>query len=329
MTYTLGFTGDVMFGRIVDERQRNRPVTAVWGDLLERFEELDGLFVNLECCLSTRGRPWRRTNRPFHFRANPDWAVPALRQAGVDWANLANNHLLDFEEPALLDTLNVLDEGGIRRSGAGRDRREARAPATVDVGELTVGFVSLTDNTPEYAAGPDSPGVAHLDLDPEDRDDLAVARTMLDRARESDPDLLVASLHWGPNKVTTPFESHERWGRWLLSEGVDVVHGHSAHVFKAVENRDEGLLLYDCGDFVDDYVIDDELRNDRSFLFELTVDDAGTPTELRLVPVEIEGGAVHRATGDVARWCRETMVERSQGYGTRYERDGELLVVTV
>lgn len=152
---------------------------------------------------------------------------------------------------------------------------------------------------------------------------------MLDRARETDPDLLVASLHWGPNMVEEPFESHERWGRWLLSEGVDVVHGHSAHVFQAVEVADDGLLLYDCGDFVDDYAIDDELRNDWSFLFELTVENDGTPTELRLVPVEIRDCAVHRASGGVAKWCRETMVERSRGYETSYQRDGDSLVVAL
>ncbi|SFR86199.1 poly-gamma-glutamate synthesis protein (capsule biosynthesis protein) [Halomicrobium zhouii] len=327
MAQTLGFTGDVMLGRNVDERQRNRPVTAVWGDVLERLRGLDGLFVNLECCLSTRGRPWRRTHRPFHFRADPAWAVPALRQADVDWANLANNHLLDFQEEALLDTLGALDEGDIAHSGAGRNERDARAPAVVDVGEVTVAFVSLTDNTPEYAAGPESPGVARLELDVDDEANRAVARSMLDRAREYDPDLLVASLHWGPNMVEEPFESHVRWGRWLLSEGVDVVHGHSAHVFEAVEARDDGLLLYDCGDFVDDYRVDEELRNDRSFLFELTVDDRATPVRLRLVPVEIRGCQVHLATGDAARWCRETMHERSRGYDTEFEREGESLAV--
>lgn len=176
MPYTLGFTGDVMFGRLVDEHQRDRPVTAVWGDLLERLQGLDGLFVNLECCLSTRGQPWRRTNRPFHFRANPEWAVPALTEAGVDWTTLANNHLLDFEKRALLATLDVLDEAGIARSGAGQDDAEARTPAVVAVGDLRVAFLSLTDNTPEYAAGERCPGVAHLELDPDDDTDRRIAR---------------------------------------------------------------------------------------------------------------------------------------------------------
>lgn len=146
MPHRFGLTGDVMLGRKVDERQQRRPVTAVWGNVLDRLRGLDGLVVNLECCLSTGGQPWRRTHRPFHFRADPDWAVPALRRAGVDCCALANNHVLDFEEAALRDTLDHLDDAGIARAGAGRTRDEALEPALVPVDGLDVGVVSFTDN---------------------------------------------------------------------------------------------------------------------------------------------------------------------------------------
>jgi poly-gamma-glutamate synthesis protein (capsule biosynthesis protein) len=327
MTYTLGFTGDVMLGRLVDERQRSRAVDTVWDGVLSRLRGLDALCINLECALSTRGRPWRRTHRPFHFRADPEWAISALTAAGVDWATLANNHLLDFEEPALIDTLEALSAADIAHSGAGRTERAAWAPATVTVGDLRVAFCSLTDNTPEYAAGPDSPGVARTSLDLDDPTERHKLATAVDDALATDPDLLVASLHWGPNMTTEVFDRHVRVGHWLLDRGVDVVHGHSAHVFKAVEVADEGLLIYDCGDFVDDYAVEEGLRNDRSFLFELTVSDDGTPRRLRLVPVEIRNCAVHLADGQVTQWCRETMRTRSQGFDTVFERDGDSLVV--
>jgi len=327
MTHTLGFTGDVMLGRIVDERQRTRAVDAVWGDTLSRLCELDALFVNLECALSTRGQRWQRTHRPFHFRADPEWAIPALTAAGVDWATLSNNHLLDFEETALLDTLDSLSAADIAHSGAGRDERTAWQPATVTVGDCTVAFVSATDNTPEYAAGPSSPGVAHTTLNFDDPTERRKLETAVDDALATDPDLLVASLHWGPNMTTEVFDRHREVGHWLLDRGVDVVHGHSSHVFKGVETTDDGLLMYDCGDFVDDYAVDDALRNDRSFLFELTVSESGTPQELRLVPVEIRYCAVHLADGPVADWCHEAMRQRSRAFDTEFERDGDALVV--
>jgi poly-gamma-glutamate synthesis protein (capsule biosynthesis protein) len=126
--------------------------------------------------------------------------------------------------------------------------------------------------------------------------------------------------------VERPSRAEERFARWLVDEGVDVVHGHSAHVFNGVAARDGSTLLYDTGDFVDDYAVDATLRNDRSFLFVVTVED-GVPRELRLVPVRISDCAVHEATGGDARWCRRTMRARSERYGTTFRRVGDALVV--
>jgi len=324
MSPTLGFTGDVMLGRNVDRQRRGEPPERVWGSALPRFRDLDGLFVNLECALSTRGSQWTRTHRPFHFRADPDWAVPALETAGVDWAALANNHLLDYEAVALLDTIEHLDGADIAHAGAGRDVATASQPSIVEVGGLRVGLCSFTDNTPEYAAGPDRPGVARIEMDLAE-DERALVRDVLETIRAGQPDLVVASLHWGPNMTAYPAEQYRRFGRWLLEEGVDLVHGHSAHVFQGVERRENGLVLHDCGDFVDDYAVDRELRNDRSFLFEVDVTPAGDLERLRLRSVEIADCAVNTVAGEPSAWWRETMRERSGPFGTAeaFERAGD------
>lgn len=364
MTRRIGFTGDVMLGRLVDDRQRRRSVDAVWGTALERLRGLDALVINLECVLSARGREWRRTRRPFHFRSDPDWAVPALERAGVDVCALANNHVLDYEEVALRDTLERLDEAGIEHAGAGETIDEALEPAVLRVSaddgagdgadssahELEVAVVSLTDNTPEYAADEASSGTARITIDESRRDssdrtqsddDIDAktkrrVRDALERARETEPDLLVASLHWGPNMVTEPPDSFRRFGRWLVEEGVDVVHGHSAHVFQGIEVHDGCPIIYDAGDFVDDYAVDDELRNDRSFLFALSVasveaadGETWRPTELRLHPTEIDGCAVHEASPDAAEWSRDRMRALSAPFGTDFDRDGEALVLSL
>ena len=328
MASQIGFTGDVMFGRLVNSRQQRRPVEAVWGDLLDRLRSLDGLFINLECCLSTRGTPWKRTHRPFHFRADPDWAIPALERAGVDCCALANNHVLDFEVPALCETLDALDDAGIARAGAGRTLEEALEPALVSVGNLEIAFVSFTDNTPEYAADVDSPGTAHIEIDVEDDRTRARVTETLERTRsgERDPDLVVASLHWGPNMVERPPDSFRAFGRWLVERGVDVIHGHSAHVFQGLEVIDGTPICYDTGDFVDDYVVDRDLRNDRSFLFELSVTTDGVPTELRLVPIEIQDCTVREASRPALEWSHGRMRTLSQEFGTTFEREGDELV---
>ncbi|SEW15917.1 CapA family protein [Natrinema salifodinae] len=339
MPLRIGFTGDVMLGRLVDDRQRRRSVDAVWGNVLERLRAIDGLVINLECCLSTRGREWRRTHRPFHFRADPDWAVPALERAGVDVCALANNHVLDYEEVALRDTLMSLDEADIARTGAGETIDEALDPAVRTIGgpdepiELDLAVVSFTDNTPEYAADENAPGTARIEIDIDDAETRRRVREALRRARETNPDLVVASLHWGPNMVTEPPESFRAFGRWLVDEGVDVVHGHSAHVFQGIEVHDGRPIVYDAGDFVDDYAVDDALHNDRSFLFVLAVTPDGDGgcrlRELRLHPTEIDGYAVHEAGPAAAAWSRERMRELSEPFGTEFERSGAGLVLSL
>lgn len=327
MTTRIGFTGDVMLGRGVDRRQRTggRAPVDVWGDVIGDLTALDAFVINLECCLSTRGERWTRTHRPFHFRAHPDWASTALSRAGVDCCALANNHLLDFEEVALGDTLDTLDETGIGRTGAGRTLDEALEPAVLEVDGLRVAVVSLTDNTPEFAADESSPGTAYVAPDPDTDRTRRLVDDALRRANARNPDLVVASVHLGPNMVAFPADEHVEFAHFLADEGVDVVHGHSAHVFQGIEQYDDALILHDTGDFVDDYVVDESLRNDRSFLYELVVEDTH-PVELRLHPILIRERHVAKPDGDQSWWL-ETLRHRSEPFGTddAFTWDGETI----
>ncbi|WP_284009938.1 CapA family protein [Haloarcula pelagica] len=316
----IGFVGDTMLGRNVDATWDGRDPAGVWGSTIDRLDVLDGLVLNLECCVSERGR--RTPGRGYYFRAGPDWAVPALQAAGTSVAGLANNHLLDFGYRALRDTVTHLEAGGIATTGAGADRSAAAAPATVTVGGIEVAVVALTDQAPLYTARGNSPGTAYTTLstgDPLSRRRIDAA---LSRARERDPDLLVATLHWGPNWEVRPSEGQQRTARWLIDRGVDVVHGHSAHVIQGVETYRGRPIVYDAGDFVDDYLIKEGLHNDRSFLFELVVAD-GTLRALDLVPVVIDDSAVGLAGETAATWLRERLRTLSEPFGTTVERAGD------
>ncbi|MHB9286235.1 CapA family protein [Halobacteriales archaeon Cl-PHB] len=316
----LGFGGDVMLGRNVDARWRNADdPSGIWTDLTDRLQSLDGLFANLEGCISNRGE--KTPNRGYYFRASPDWALDALEAANATWVSHANNHALDFGPTALRDTLSHLGEASIARAGSGVDRQSAVRPAVVTVGDLTVGVVAFTDQAPLYAASPDSPGTAYTPLDHTD----PLTRHVVDRAlgflAGADLDLLVASLHWGPNWTTGPDSRRRDLAHWLVDRGIDVVHGHSAHVFHGVEVYRNRPILYDCGDFVDDYVVKQELRNDRSWLFELVI-EGGHFQAVDLVPVHIDDSAVHPADSETAAWLRETMRRRAERFDTRFERHG-------
>lgn len=323
---TVGFVGDVMLGRGVTDRWVDRDPAGVWGSTLERLQALDGLVLNLECCLAEGGRRW--PEKVYYFRADPGFAVPALRAANATVASLANNHVLDFREPGLESTRSHLTEAGVAHAGAGPGLEAALAPAVTEVGPLTVATVGLTGRYPSYAATTDSPGTAYVRPDPSASDTRRTVRRALARAEEHDPDLVVASLHWGPNWETTPGETREAFAHWLVEQGVDVVHGHSAHVLQGVEIHQGRPIIYDAGDFVDDYIDKNGLYNKRSGLFELVVTD-GSLERLRIVPVEIENETATVADGAAAAWVSETVRARSEPFETTVERTDEGVSVPI
>ena len=321
----IGLVGDLMLGRSVADRWADDDdPEGVWGSTLPRLRELDALVGNLECCVSDRGERW--PDKVYYFRSPPSFAVPALKAAGASFVSLANNHVLDYGEPALRDTQRHLADAGIARAGAGRNADAALEPATFEAGDLTVAAFGLTDQSTAFAATDADPGTAFARLDPAVRETRALVDDVLDRIAEHEPDLVVASLHWGANWETEPRAVHERFGRWLVERGVDVVHGHSAHVLQGVEVYRGRPIVYDAGDFVDDYVSyrDREgVYNKRSALFELVVRD-GEPAALDVVPTAIADETAALADGAVAEWVRETVAERSAPYGTPVEGvDGE------
>lgn len=324
----LGFVGDCMLGRSVNERWTDDGPTGVWGSTLPRLQALDGLVANLECCVSDRGAKW--PDKVYYFRSDPDFAIPALEAAGTSFVSLANNHVLDYQEPALRDTRAHLRDADIRHAGAGVDLETALEPAVFEAGEVTVAAFGLTDQAAAFAATADGPGTAFATLDPRVPATRSLVEGLLERARSHDPDLVVASLHWGPNWETEPRRVHERFGRWLVDQGVDVVHGHSAHVLQGVEVYRGRPIVYDAGDFVDDYVdyTDREgVRNKRSALFELVVRD-GDLAELLVEPTAIVDEAATLADPEVAEWVRETVAERSAAFGTAVGQtsDGRLTI---
>jgi poly-gamma-glutamate capsule biosynthesis protein CapA/YwtB (metallophosphatase superfamily) len=313
----VGFLGDVMLGRSVNDHWVDGDPEGVWGSTLDRLRALDGVVLNLECCISEHDRRW--PDKGYYFRADPTFAVPALQAANASVASLANNHTLDFRAPALADTRTHLGNAGVAHAGAGMDRSEAFEPAVADVGPLTVATIALTDQYEPYAATENDAGTAYLQLDSAvstTREQIDVA---LERADEHDPDVVVASLHWGPNWETTPSDTQRSFARWLIQRGVDVVHGHSAHVLQGIEVHQGRPIIYDAGDFVDDYIDKEGYQNKRSALFELVVSDGGLDA-LRLVPVEIRDDTATVADPTAAEWVRETIVERSGEFGTTVEQ---------
>lgn len=321
MAITVALAGDTMLGRGVAARIATVGPHGLFSqDVRDLFASADLAFVNLECCVSARGRPWQGPGKRFHFRAPPQ-AVEALADLGVDCVTLANNHALDFGYAALSDTIGNLSAAGISAVGAGADASQARAPVLLEAGGLRVAVLGVTDHPADFAAGPGKPGVAFADFS------AGVPHWLTGqvRALAESNDVVIVLAHWGPSMTTAPLPSTRLAAHALAGAGATLVAGHSSHVFQGTS----GPVLYDLGDLIDDYPVDRGLRNDLSLLFLATLDGRG-PARLEAVPLKLAYGHTGLASGADRAWASGRFAHACAALGTRVrEQDGRLVVTAV
>jgi poly-gamma-glutamate synthesis protein (capsule biosynthesis protein) len=253
--------------------------------------------------------------------------VSCLKAAAIDCCVLANNHILDWGPPGLVETLEVLQEAGIATAGAGRNAAEAAAPAIQLIGTgnriVTFAFGSTTSGIPrDWAAGEHTPGVNLLVEGTLERIAGDVQRVRLPG------DVVVASLHWGGNwGYEIPREQRLLAHRLIDEAGIDVVHGHSSHHPKGIEVHAGRPVLYGCGDFLDDYegiAGYGEFRGDLALMYFLTFDASERRLErLEMTPLQIRRFQLHRASKADASWLRDALDRECAKLGTRVAWSGD------
>jgi poly-gamma-glutamate synthesis protein (capsule biosynthesis protein) len=321
---TMAFTGDVMLGRYVNDMLKSVTPAELWSDLLQHLAQADLRIVNLECALTAHATKWTRSEKMFHFRADPEAAVRVLQAARIDACALANNHILDYEERGLRDTLRTLDAAGIRHAGAGANAMDAAAPAMLDAHGTRVALVSFTDNQPDFAAAAGHSGTNYLEVALDDKTLQRVADGIV-QARAQGADLVVFSNHWGPNFVERPSQLFRSFARRVIELGADIYYGHSAHICQGIEIHQGKPILYDTGNFIDDYAVHPLLRNDRSCLFKVTFEQ-GRLKRIELLPVSLDVGYVALARGKEFEAICARMEMLCAEFGTQLKRGSDRLV---
>ncbi|MEU3781736.1 CapA family protein [Streptomyces sp900129855] len=360
---TLFLCGDVMLGRGVDQilahpgspRLRegyvgdardyvrlaesvNGPIPAPvapswpWGEALRLLAQADPdvRIVNLETAV-TRCDAFA-PGKAVHYRMHPA-NLPALTAVRPDVCVLANNHVLDFGRPGLEETLDSLARAGLRTAGAGRAPDEAYAPAAVPLpggGRVLVfALAARSSGVPaDWAASPTVPGVSYL---PELSADTAAAVVRHVRRTKRSGDLAVVSVHWGANWGYRVPRDQIRFARALVDGGVDLVHGHSSHHPRPVEVYRDRLVLYGCGDFIDDYEgISgyEEYRDDLRIAYLVQVGaDTGRLAGLRVAALRARRMRLEPAPDADRAWLRATLDRISVGVRITLDPDGTLALV--
>lgn len=336
-TVTLALCGDVMTGRGIDQIlaepsdpilyepgvgsalayvelaealhgpiPRGAAAGYVWGDALDRLRAGPALrIVNLETSITVSTHALAKG---INYRMHPRNAA-CLVAAGIDCCTVANNHVLDWGVPGLLETLTTLGQAGIRSAGAGRDATQARRPALLPLPSggrvIVVACGAASAGIPaDWAAGPSRPGINFLP----DLSDKTAARLgeEVGRLRRAG-DIAIASVHWGPNWGYAIPRRFQKFAHALIDAGgFDLVFGHSSHHAKGIEVHNERLILYGAGDFLNDYEgisNHEDFRGDLVGLYLATFAQAtGRLAALEILPFRIRRFRLNHASDADTQW---------------------------
>jgi poly-gamma-glutamate synthesis protein (capsule biosynthesis protein) len=354
-------TGDVMLGRGIDQilphpseprlyeryvqsaedyvrlaEEKNGPIprgveaSYVWGDAIGASERegVDLRIINLETAITTAATP---ACKGINYRMSPCNAQ-VITAFGTDCCVLANNHVLDWEQDGLVETLATLRELRVSFAGAGVDAAQAEAPGVLVCGRsrvLVFAFATPSSGVPpNWAADPRCPGVNLLpDLHP-DRVATVAEHVM---ASKEQGDCAIASIHWGGNWGYEIPEEQIAFAHGLIDEaGIDIVHGHSSHHPKAIEIWKERLILYGCGDFLNDY---EGIGHNRSYRDELVLayvaeieeEHGGKLAGLALLPFHIRRFQLKQSAPSEVDWLFDMLSRECGRFGLRVRTDGEKL----
>jgi len=357
---TLFMTGDVMTGRGIDQvlpypadpiiyegymksakgyvqiaEEANGPIprptafSYIWGDALEELERRkpDLKLINLETSITASTDFWK--DKGINYRMHPQ-NIPVLTRAGIDFCALANNHVLDWGYAGLLETLQTLKKANIISSGVGRNLSAAAAPAVTAIpGKGRVMMFSFgleSSGIPlSWAATADKPGV-NLLKDLSDNTVRHISQTV--RKIKQKNDIVVASIHWGGNwGYKVPGRQKKFAHRLIDAAGVDIIHGHSSHHVKGIEVYKQKLILYGCGDFINDYEGisgHEEFRANLSLMYFVTVDPStGKLGQLKMIPTQMRRFRVNRASSEATLWLKDTLNREGVRFGTQVILDKE------
>lgn len=249
---SISFVGDVMPGGLFAERLDHYLDRFLPDEILRQLRA-DVVFANLECPASNAGPP---INGKILVYCPPE-ALQALARMGVNVANVATNHMMDYGFEGAQATLDALDALRIRHMGCGVDLRAALEPALVDVAGCLVSFHGYSWTSEFVQPVPEAtecrPGVAPLDLE--------MVRRDVRRAREErGADLVVVSLHWGEAKSYYPRPRQIRQARAIVEAGADLIIGHHPHCIQGMEVHAGKPIFYSIGNFLSAPYMRDERK---------------------------------------------------------------------
>jgi poly-gamma-glutamate capsule biosynthesis protein CapA/YwtB (metallophosphatase superfamily) len=327
---TVNFVGDVFTGRGYETSGgliATHGIEALFTPTLEIFGHAADLNVaNLEVPYTDRGTP--HPTKSVVFRSRPE-NISGIAYAGIDLVTLGNNHIIDYGEIGMLDTMDGLELLNIRYSGAGRSEYMALLPTFWTEKGVRLGFLGLCNRTgrqwnyqPYLDAGYDKPGFAYLL--PENLDssisytrplaDVVIVQTHSGDEYETAPEAGLkghASANWPPSVEafgvepgdpdfrfkTEPTPGERELRRTAIDLGADVLINHHPHVLQGFESYQGKLIAHSLGNFIFDLYYTETMP---TLVLTLEIEKTGI-SGYRFTPAWINHWIPEPATGNLGR----------------------------
>jgi poly-gamma-glutamate synthesis protein (capsule biosynthesis protein) len=272
----------------------------IWGSALKEIEKekVDLRIINLETTITTSEN---FEHKGINYRMNPK-NIDVLKVFKVDVACLANNHILDFGQEGLLETINILNKNGILTVGAGKNIEEAEKPAVISEHKtypiLIFNYADVSSGVPIWwKAEKDKAGVNPL-------------TSHIPKLEHRKNELIIFSIHWGPNWGYGITKEQRNFAHRLIDEAnVDLVFGHSSHHFKGIETYKGKFIICGAGDFINDY---EGIEGYEEFRGDLVLGYIWEIDKLTLLPFKIKKFRLNYCTQEEIDWIYNVLKRESK-----------------
>ncbi len=312
---TLNAVGDIMLSRKVEKYINNQGLEYPIAKTESFLKDADITFANLECPLSDKGVPL--PGKGIWFRGSPR-NVETLLMAGFDIVSLANNHAMDYDEPALLQTLDILKANNIAQIGAGENEKAARKAHIEEVKNLKIGWLAYSEmadlffsfNYPRRMAAQENQAGISSFSEKKIIEDI--------KALKDEAELIILSLHWGLEYKDIPEEYQKLAARSFIDAGADIIIGHHPHCIQGAETYKNGLIVYSLGNFIFDQ--DWSQKTKEGLILRLELSPLGWKSA-EFYPVLIEECQPKILTGGDGDELLQRFQDISQPFNTQFIKD--------
>lgn len=310
--------GDLICASYVENAIKKYGADYPFIEIKSYIEKADISFANLECVISEKGK---KRKKALNYGASLS-SLESIIYSGIDVFSISNNHVYDMGDKGLTGMIELLDKSPLYFGGAGKNADKASEPLRVTVNGLKIAFIFYNSAEFGFCATENGSGTNCIKYDDQSVF-LKILKKDVDKIK--DADLRIISIHWGPNYNVNTSEHQVNFAHTAVDLGVDIILGHSSHIFHGIEIYKNSLILYDMGDFL---INDDDAWDTRSFLYSIHVVN-GKISKLELDPIYMPNSQIRVAEGTMADEINSRFVELSKRFNTHVEFIEKKMIIKV